>query len=60
MTYRTSSKKWSQNTPVNISGVDRGKESEQGNVGIDVTIVITYKTPFVVNGELVTVSLDLG
>ena len=46
--------------PFNISGVDGGKESEQGNVGVDVTAVITYKTPFLVNGKPVTVSLALG
>ena len=45
--------------PFSKSGVDRGKESEQGNGGVDVTTLITYKTPFVVNGELVTVSLNL-
>ena len=43
----------------NISGVDRGKEGDHGKVGVDVTTVITYKTPFVVNGKLVTVSLAL-
>ena len=31
--------------PFNISGVDGGKESEQGKVKVDFTIVITYKTP---------------
>ena len=51
---------WSQNTPFNISGVDGGKESEQRNGWVDVTIVITYKTSFAVNGKLVTVSLALG
>ena len=46
--------------PFNISGVDRGKESETGKLGINITTVITYKTPFVVNGQLVTVYLALG
>ena len=46
--------------PFNISGVDGGKESEHGKGGVDVTTVITYKNPFVVNGKLVTVSLALG
>ena len=44
----------------NISGVDRGKESKQGKRGVDVTTLITYKTPFVVNGKPVTASLSLG
>ena len=44
----------------NISRVDGRKESEQGKGGVDVTAVITYKTPFVVNGKPVTVSLALG
>ena len=44
----------------NISGVDGGKDTEQGKVGVYVTTVIAYKTPFVVNGKPVTVSLDLG
>ena len=44
--------------PFNINGVDGGKESKQGNIGVGVTSVITYKTPFVVNGQLVTVYLD--
>ena len=46
--------------PFNISGVDGGKEGEQGNGGVDVTVVITYKTYFVVNGKPKTVSLALG
>ena len=46
--------------PLNISVVDGGKEGEQGNGGVYVTTVITYKTPFVVNGKPVTVSLALG
>ena len=45
--------------PFNISGVDDGKESEQGKGGVDVTTVITYKNPFMVNRKLVIVSLDL-
>ena len=44
----------------NISGVDRGKESEQGKRGAEVSSVITYKTTFVVNGQPVKVSLVLG
>ena len=43
-----------------ISVVDGGKESEQGKGGVDVTTVIAYKTPFVVNGKPVTLSLALG
>ena len=46
--------------PFNISGVDGGKESKQGNGGVEVTTVVTYKNPFVVNRKLVTVSLALG
>ena len=46
--------------PFNISGVDRGKEIEQVNGRVDVTSVITYKTLFVLNRKLVTVSLTLG
>ena len=45
--------------PFNISGEDEGKESEQGKVGLDVTAVITYQTPFVVNGQPVTAPLAL-
>ena len=44
----------------NIIGVDGGKESEQVKLGVDVTAVIAYKTPFVVNGKPVKVSLSLG
>ena len=44
----------------NISGEDCGKESEQGKGGIYFTTIITYKTPFVVNVNLVTFSLALG
>ena len=46
--------------PFNISGVDGGKGSEQGKGRVDDTAVITYKTPFLVNGKPVTVSLALG
>ena len=46
--------------PFNISGVDGGKESEQGELGVYVTTVINCKTPFVANGKPVTVSLSLG
>ena len=46
--------------PFNISGLDGGKESEQRKGGVDVTAVITYKTPFVVNGLPVILSLALG
>ena len=45
--------------PFNISGVEGVKKIEQGKLGVDVTSVITYKTPFVVNGKPVTVSLAL-
>ena len=44
----------------NIIGLDRGKEIDHGKEGVDVTAVITYKTPFVVNRKMVTVSLALG
>ena len=40
--------------PINIIGVDGGKG------GADVTELNIYKTPFVVNGQLATVSLTLG
>ena len=43
-----------------ISGVGGGKEGEEDRGGIDVTAVITYNTPFVVNGQQVTVSFALG
>ena len=46
--------------PFNISGVYGGKENEQLKVGVDITTVITYKPPLVVNVKLVTVSLALG
>ena len=46
--------------PLNISGIDGGKESEQVKVGVVVTSVITNKTPFVENGQTVPVSLALG
>ena len=46
--------------PFNASGVDGGKESEQGKGGVDVTTLITYKNLFVVNVKPMTVSLDLG
>ena len=46
--------------PFNISRVDGGKESEQGKGGVNVTAVITYKTPFVVNKKPVTFSRALG
>ena len=44
----------------NIIGVDgvRGGEQEKG--GLEVTILITYKTTFVLNEKPVTVSLALG
>ena len=35
--------------PFNISGLDRGKETEQGEVRVHVTALITYKTTFEVN-----------
>ena len=43
----------------NISGLDGGKESEQGKVGVDVTALFTFKTPFMVNGKLMTVYIAL-
>ena len=46
--------------PLNISGVDGGKETEQGKVGIDVTAVFTYKNTFIVNAQPETVYLALG
>ena len=45
--------------PLNISGVERVKEIEQGKGGVDVTTVITLKTHVVVNGKPVTVSVTL-
>ena len=46
--------------PFNVSGVDRGKEKEQGNGGVDITTVITYKNTFAVNRNQMTVYLALG
>ena len=46
--------------PFNISGIDGRREFEQRKGGLEVTAVITYKTSFVVNVKLVTVSLTLG
>ena len=46
--------------PLKISGVDRGKESKYGKGGVEVTALITYKTPLAVNGKPVTVSTTLG
>ena len=43
----------------NISGVDGRKEGKHVKLGVDVNVVITYKTNFVVNGQSVTVSLAL-
>ena len=43
-----------------ISGVDLVKERNNGKGGVEVTMVSTYKTPFMVNGKLVTVYLALG
>ena len=45
--------------PSNMSGVYGGKYSEQGKGGVDVTAVINYRTPFLENGQPVTVSLAL-
>ena len=45
---------------LNIILVDEGNENEEVKVGIDVTVVITYKTHFVVNRQTATFSLDLG
>ena len=45
--------------PFNISGVDGGKEIEQGKLGLDVTAVITYQNTFVVNGQPMTAPLAL-
>ena len=46
--------------PLSIIEFYEGKVSEQGKVGVYGTLVITYKTPFVVNRKPVTVSLALG
>ena len=46
--------------PFNASGVDGGKGSKQGKREVDVTAVFTYKTSFVVNVKLETVSHTLG
>ena len=46
--------------PFNIYELNGAKEIEQGKGGVDVTAVITYKTPFVVNLQQVIVSLALG
>ena len=46
--------------PFNIGGINGGKEREQGKGGVDVTEVITYKNPLVVNGKPATVLLALG
>ena len=45
--------------PSNITGVDGGKESEQVKGGVDVTSAITYKNPFVINGQPLKFSLAL-
>ena len=45
---------------LDISGVHGGKEIIQVKGGVEVTTVITYKPPFVVNGKTVTVSLAFG
>ena len=45
--------------PFNISGVDIIKDGEQGKGGIYVTSVITYKTPFTLNTQPVTVYASL-
>ena len=44
---------------LNKSVVEILKESVQGKRGVDDNIIITYKTPYVANGQLVTVSLSL-
>ena len=36
------------------------RDSKQGKGGVDTTVEITYKTPFVVNGKPVTAPLALG
>ena len=46
--------------PFNVSILDGGKESEQGKGGVDVNVVINYTNNFAVNGQLVTVYLNLG
>ena len=46
--------------PFNISGIYRVKQSEQVKGGVDMTEIIAYKNPFVVNGKPVTVYLNLG
>ena len=45
--------------PFNINVLDGVKYSEQGERGVDITEIINYKTPFVVNVQQVTVSLSL-
>lgn len=45
--------------PFNTSGVDRLKYHEQGKVGVDVTSVITYKNPLMVNSQPMMVYLAL-
>ena len=46
--------------PLNIRRVDGGKESEQVNVWVYVTAVITPKATLVVNGKPKKVSLVIG
>ena len=43
----------------NIRGVDGVEEGDLGKVGVYFNTVITYKTPFVVNAQLVIISLSL-
>ena len=46
--------------PFNICGVDGRQVYEQGKGRVDVTSVITYKYPLVLNRKPVTVYLALG
>ena len=39
----------------NLSGSNRGKEGYRGKGGVDVTVIITNKTTFMVNPQPVTV-----
>ena len=44
----------------NIRRLHRGKESDQGKVGVYVTTLITYKNTFVANIRLMKISLVIG
>ena len=45
---------------INISGIHGVKEYEQGKWGVYVTVVIVYKTDFVVNIQPLTFPFPLG